>query len=60
MPLGLNKSLILYLRRLASLPAAVEEDELNPQEVHEFDLSPSVRFDPSFFPGFFDEMPGNR
>ena len=60
MALGLNKSLIIYLRRLAALAAAAGEEKLNAQEVHEFDVGPGLRFDPSFFPGFFDSFPEKR
>jgi len=55
MALGLEKSLILYLRRLERLAAAQREETLNLQIVHEFDIPGSQRFDPSFFPGFLDD-----
>lgn len=56
MALGLEKSLILYLRRLDRLAAAQREETLNLQIVHEFDIPGSQRFDPSFFPGFLDDL----
>lgn len=55
MALGLQKSLILYLRRLERLAAAQQEERLNRQIVHEFDIPGSQRFDPSFFPGFLQD-----
>lgn len=55
MALGLEKSVILYLRRLERLAAAQREEQLNAQIVHEFDIPGSQRFDPSFFPGFLDD-----
>jgi hypothetical protein len=57
MALGLQKSLELYYRRLLRMAQAAEEEKLNRQIVHEFDITPSHQFDPSFFPGFFNDPP---
>lgn len=59
MALGLDKALILYLRRLANLAAAAPAERLNSQIVHEFDIPGSQQFDPTFFPGFLDDIPEN-
>lgn len=56
MPFGLEKSLILWLRRVLAQAAAAEQDKLNRQIVHEFDIPGSQQFDPSYFPGFFNDM----
>jgi hypothetical protein len=53
--LGLQKALILYLRRLERLAQAAEAEKLNRQIVHEFDIPGGQQFDPSFFPGFLDD-----
>ena len=58
MAFGLNKGLELYFRRLLLLAQAAEAEKLNRQIVHEFDIPGSQQFDPSFFPGFFDDPGG--
>ncbi len=55
MALGLQKSLILYLRRLDRLAKAAIAERLNRQLVHEFDIPGGQQFDPTFFPGFFTD-----
>ncbi len=52
---GLEKSLILYYRRLLTQTAAAQEERLNRQITHEFDIPGNQQFDPSFFPGFLDD-----
>lgn len=55
---GLEKSLILYFRRLLRLAQAAEQEKLNRQITHEFDIPGSQQFDPSFFPGFLNNPGG--
>jgi hypothetical protein len=58
MAFGLNKGLELYFRRLLLLAQAAEAEKLNRQIVHEFDIPGSQQFDPTFFPGFFNDPGG--
>ena len=57
MALGLQKSVILYLRRVARLAAPVPEEQLNLQDVPEYPIPASQQFDPTFFPGFLEDPP---
>lgn len=58
MAFGLNKGLALYFRRLLLLSQEAEAEKLNRQIVHEFDIPGSQQFDPTFFPGFFNDPGG--
>lgn len=58
MALGLEKSVRLYLRRLLRLAQAAQEEKLNRQIVHEFDIPGSQQFSPDFFPGFLQDPSG--
>jgi hypothetical protein len=53
--MSLEKSLRLYLRRLAKQAVAQKEEKLNAQEVYEFSVAGSLQFDPSFFKGFTND-----
>lgn len=52
---GLEKSVRLYFRRLLRLAQAAQEEKLNRQIVHEFDIPGSQQFSPDFFPGFLND-----